>query len=117
MKIIVCGGRDFQSPAQVWRELELLHVELKITDLMQGGCPTGVDKFARDWAVTRPEIRRWICRAEWDKYGPSAGPRRNARMAEWKPDYVIAFPGGNGTNDMIKKAETAGIPVRRPLKT
>jgi len=117
MKVVVCGGRNFRSPAQVWRELELQHAELHITDLMQGGCPTGVDKFARDWAATRPhEIRRWVCKADWDKHGRAAGPIRNSRMVEWKPDVVIAFPGGAGTANMVKQAEAAGIPVRRVLQ-
>ena len=30
-----------------------------------------------------------------------------------KPDLVIAFPGGRGTEDMVTRAERAGIPVRR----
>lgn len=116
MRVVVCGSRDFRSPAQVWREMELLHVELKITELMQGGCPTGVDKFARDWAATRPhEIKRWVCKAEWKKYGPPAGPIRNGRMVLWGPDLVIAFPGGDGTKNMIEQAEAACIPVRRVL--
>jgi RNA-splicing ligase RtcB len=73
----------------------------------------GVD--SPQWATTKPEIQRWVCRAEWDKYGPSAGPRRNARMVEWKPDVVIAFPGNRGTADMVEKAESDGIPVRQVL--
>jgi hypothetical protein len=116
VKVVVCGDRGFQSPAQVWREMDKQHAELHFTDLMQGGCPTGVDKFARDWAKTKPEIKRWVCRAEWTKYGLAAGPIRNGRMAEWKPDYVIAFPGGRGTADMMRQAEAAGIQVRRVLQ-
>jgi len=115
MKVVVCGGRNFRSPVLVFREFDRLHAELHFTDLMQGGCPTGVDCFARERATTKPEIQRWVCRAEWDKYGPSAGPRRNARMVEWKPDVVIAFPGNRGTADMVEKAESDGIPVRQVL--
>jgi hypothetical protein len=81
---------------------------------MQGGA-RGVDSFAREWATTK-HIGRWVCNAEWDKHGRSAGPRRNARMLEWKPDLVIAFPGGRGTADMVAKAEAAGISVRRVLQ-
>ena len=44
MKMVVCGGRNFRSPAQVWRELDCLHAYLHFTDLMQGGCPTGVGR-------------------------------------------------------------------------
>ena len=34
-------------------------------------------------------------------------------IVEGTPDLVIAFPGGRGTENMIKQAEAAGIPVRR----
>lgn len=114
MKVVVCGGRDFSSPAQVWRELDRLHSELKFTELMQGGA-SGVDSFAREWAARKPEIVRYACHADWGRFGRGAGPKRNARMLEWKPDMVIAFPGGSGTSNMIKQAIASGVPVRRAL--
>lgn len=112
MKVIVCGGRDFRSPAQVWRELDRLHAEHGFTALMQGGAK-GADTFAREWAATKPEIERFVCNAEWEKYGRAAGPKRNARMLEWKPDLVVAFPGGVGTANMIAQATAAGVKVHR----
>jgi hypothetical protein len=36
-------------------------------------------------------------------------------MLEWKPDLVIAFPGGRGTADMVKQAKAAGVPVHFAL--
>ena len=30
-----------------------------------------------------------------------------------KPDIVVAFPGGRGTADMVKRAEDAGVRVIR----
>lgn len=112
MKVIVCGGRNFRSPAQVWKELDRLHAEFGFTALMQGGA-TGVDGFAREWAARKPEVHRYVCKAEWDKYGKAAGPKRNARMLEWKPDLVIAFPGGPGTANMVAQATEAGVKVHR----
>jgi hypothetical protein len=54
--------------------------------------------------------------ADWKRYGPAAGPLRNAEMLhEYQPDGVIAFPGGKGTTDMIKKARQAGIKVWEPF--
>jgi len=55
MKVIVCGGRDFKSQAQVWRELDRLHAEVGITELMQGGA-RGVDTFAAEWAATNTPL-------------------------------------------------------------
>jgi hypothetical protein len=49
-------------------------------------------------------------KAKWDKYGKSAGPIRNKKMLdEGKPDLVFAFPGGPGTNNMIKQAKEKNI--------
>jgi len=112
MKVLVCGGRDFQSPAQVWRAMDALHSLYGFTAIMQGGAK-GVDAMARDWAATKPEIQRYVCKADWEKHGKAAGPIRNARMLEWKPDLVVAFPGGRGTENMVEQATRAGVPVRR----
>jgi formate dehydrogenase assembly factor FdhD len=32
-------------------------------------------------------------------------------LSKGKPDLVVAFPGGRGTADMVRKAQTAGVPV------
>jgi len=45
-------------------------------------------------------------------HGRAAGPVRNAQMlAEGKPDFVVAFPGGRGTADMCKQARARGVKV------
>jgi hypothetical protein len=50
--------------------------------------------------------------ANWKKHGRAAGPMRNQQMLdEGKPDLVIAFPGGSGTADMVRRAKAAGVPV------
>lgn len=113
MRVLVCGDRNFRSPAQVFRELEWMHQCYKFTALMQGGAP-GVDTMARDWAATHPEIERYVCKADWETHGRAAGPIRNAKMLEWKPDLVVAFPGGKGTANMVKLAKAAGIKVAHP---
>lgn len=110
MKVIVCGGRDFRSPAQVWQALDRLHAQMHFTALMQGGAK-GVDTYAREWVIGKSEIEPYVCKAEWERFGRAAGPKRNARMLEWKPDAVIAFPGGSGTANMVKQATAAGVRV------
>lgn len=110
MRVVVCGGRDFQSPAQVWRGLDAIHQSTPIKELMQGGCPTGVDRFAKEWAAANG-VKRWVCHAKWDQHGRAAGPIRNGRMLEWKPDAVVEFPGGRGTADMVRRAKEAGVAV------
>lgn len=112
MKVLVCGGRDFDNRTFVWSKLDALHADVGFTALMQGGAK-GVDALASEWASYRPEIQRYVCRADWEKHGRAAGPIRNKRMLEWKPDLVVAFPGGSGTANMVKLATDAGVEVIR----
>jgi hypothetical protein len=33
-------------------------------------------------------------------------------LLEGKPDLVVAFPGGKGTADMVRRARKANVPVK-----
>lgn len=112
MKVLVCGGRDFTNEAFICGRLDRLHAETPITALMQGGA-RGADTIAGQWARSKAGIQRFVCRADWETHGKRAGPIRNARMLEWKPDLVVAFPGGRGTADMVRQAQAAGVPVQQ----
>jgi YspA, cpYpsA-related SLOG family len=111
VKVLVCGGRDFSNVAFVWTTLERIHGETPITAIMQGGAD-GADYLANEWAKTKPGVQRYVCKADWKKHAKAAGPIRNARMLEWKPDLVVAFPGGRGTADMVRRSREAGFDVR-----
>lgn len=113
LRVLVCGGRDFDYKNIIWEILISWHEGPRgpITTLISGGA-RGVDTHAEFWAEMYPEIPTDIYPAEWDKYGKSAGYKRNAQMLEeGKPDLVIAFPGGKGTAMMVKLAEAAGVEV------
>lgn len=109
--MIVCGGRDFKDSGHVWDALNSIHEVTPITELMQGGA-AGVDRFAEHWAASK-RIKWFVCLADWKTYKQAAGPIRNAQMLEWKPDVVIAFPGGVGTQNMVLQARAAGVRVIR----
>lgn len=114
MRIIVCGGRDYQDREAVWAALDKLHLKRGVTCLVQGHA-TGADQLAREWA----EARGIPCQsypADWRRFGNSAGPLRNQLMADAGADGVCAFPGGTGTQDMTERARDAGIPVWEPMK-
>lgn len=114
-RVLVCGGRSFGigKPDEwllMFRTLSAMHEKHYFTRIIEGGAP-GADAGARTFGA-RLDIPVVTYEADWDRYGKGAGPIRNARMiAEGKPDLVIAFPGRNGTADMIKRARAAGIPV------
>jgi len=112
MRVLVCGGRDYKDDHKVFFVLGEVDAELGIDVLIEGGA-TGADARAAEWARTM-KVDTLTYPADWANNGRSAGPLRNQRMIdEGKPDLVVAFPGGKGTADMVRRAEKAGIPVRR----
>lgn len=119
------GGRDYQDYDTVVRVLSGYF----ITELCHGGA-TGADSLADKYArkvlritpVSYPAYWSGPCSAKCPpghrkvgaggEYCPLAGHRRNQLMLdEFKPDLVLAFPGGTGTQDMCKRAAAAGVRV------
>lgn len=109
MKVLVCGGRDYCDRAFLWGYLD--HLGPPEVSVIISGMATGADTLAARWGKRfGVPVREFP--AEWDKHGRAAGPIRNQRMLdEGKPDLVIAFPGGRGTADMVRRAKAAGIKV------
>jgi hypothetical protein len=111
MRVLVCGGRNYNDREAVFAELHELAERHGWLTIIEGGA-NGADTLAREWArlcyhglVTVP--------ADWQLYGTRAGPIRNQNMLLWaKPDLVLAFPGGPGTADMVRRARVAGVEVR-----
>lgn len=113
MRILVCGGRDYNDAEAVNRALDKLHAERGISVIIEGE-QRGADILGREWAKSRGVLHLPFP-ADWKKYRGAAGPIRNRRMLdEGRPDGVVAFPGGAGTADMTAKAEAAGLKVWRP---
>jgi len=111
MRVLVCGGRRFSDAQRLGAFLGGVERLYKITAIIHGGA-SGADFLAGKYAEWR-NIDTVVFPAEWDLRGKAAGPLRNQRMIdEGKPDLVIAFPGGRGTADMIRRAKAAGIEVR-----
>jgi hypothetical protein len=80
--------------------------------VIHGACPTGADRWADEWATTSwcPAV---TFEADWKAHGRAAGPIRNQQMIDdGRPDLVVAFPGGRGTADMVRRARRAGIVVQ-----
>lgn len=108
MKLLVCGGRDFEDYDLLKTVLSVYHVTKNITEVIHGDA-RGADRLADLWAERhRIPVRKFP--ADWQTHGKAAGPIRNQRMIdEGKPDMVLGFRGGRGTADMFQRAEAAGI--------
>jgi hypothetical protein len=120
MRVLVCGGRDYDDKRHVWDTLDRI-AEVSAEQplgkrpfvIVHGACRSGVDELADAWAVSNYILIDEFP-ADWTSHGRAAGPIRNQRMIDdGRPDLVIAFPGGRGTADMVSRAERAGIKVVR----
>ncbi|MEE7460670.1 hypothetical protein MFUR16E_04650 [Methylobacterium fujisawaense] len=112
MKLLVCGGRDFDRKGVIWDALDDLHRRDPVALVITGAAP-GADTQADRWAAARG-LDRIIVPANWTGRGKAAGPVRNELMLSMgKPDRVLAFPGGIGTASMCRLAEKAGVRVER----
>lgn len=120
--VLVCGGRDYgehdrEQALRAAAYLSEMHKATPIDLIVEGGAP-GADALARVWADYACVPCRTM-RADWSRYGKAAGPRRNAEMLaalvaardDGADVCVVAFPGGNGTADMCRRATAAGLRV------
>jgi hypothetical protein len=108
-RVLVTGGRGYTDQEVIWGAL----ADLEPSEIIEGGA-RGTDGYARGFSVNVMGKKPTTFPADWDTYGKQAGRLRNTKMlAESKPDFVLAFPGGNGTADMVSKAKAAGVTVIR----
>lgn len=109
MILLVCGSRDYTN-----RRIMKQVIEKYEPDTIIHGGYRGADEMAHSIA-DELDIYVQVFKADWDKYGNSAGPIRNKKMlTEGQPDLVMAFFDGKrskGTNGMIKLARAALVPV------
>lgn len=108
MRVLVCGGRDYTNKTNVYEVLDQFFPD--VTMIISGGA-RGADTLGQEWAKDR-RIPLQVYMANWERDGKKAGPLRNIQMlAEGKPDWVVAFPGGKGTAHMMLISRKAGVPV------
>lgn len=121
---LICGGREFRDAA--WMTDHIAYVRDR--DAQQGdetvvvtGGARGADKLAESVAHELG-LKVISIPAEWDRYGKSAGYKRNQRMARYLVERtkagqrasVVAFPGGKGTAHMRDIAKSFGLGVFSP---
>lgn len=118
--VLVCGGRDYNEPNEVWRALDAMNARMVIDAIRHGACGCdrrmdpmrikGADRWAHWWAHDR-RVPVEPMPADWSQ-GRRAGILRNQAMIDRGGVVaVVAFPGGSGTADMTRRARRAEIPV------
>lgn len=104
-RIIVTGGRDYTGDVTCLNQLDfkmLIHGDAK-----------GADRLCAKWAQSMG-IHCAGVPALWDYYFKGAGFQRNTSMLILQPEYCVAFPGGKGTEMMVRLCENNNIPVWKP---
>jgi len=108
--VLVCGGRDFFDEPLVFEILDAEHAERPISKIVHGDAH-GADSLAKKWALTR-NIGQVAYAADWQRHGRAAGPIRNLMMLDIEqPRVVVAFPGGRGTADIVRRARERHVAV------
>jgi hypothetical protein len=75
-----------------------------------GGAP-GVDTFGARYAKLAKIPVRYF-RANWQKHGQSAGPRRNGLMVKYAEALIAVWDGkSRGTKNVIETARRHGLLV------
>ena len=119
--VLATGSRGYQHRSAMWTTLDRVHAARPITLLGIGGCYSetpggipflrGADLFAFEWAI-KHSVPCLVLSADWDQFGKSAGPRRDAKLVPLvKPQTVVAAPGGTGTRNMVERCRAAGAEV------
>lgn len=110
MVVLICGGRRYGDYGAFCEAMKALSFKPKV--IVQGGA-RGADFLAKLWAKEN-NVHCADVPALWGN-GKRAGSDRNSVMLCLGVKYVIAFPGGAGTRDMVKKSNEAGVPVWLPF--
>lgn len=113
-KLIVAGGRDFTDRALLEAEiLSLVNNELsESTVSIVSGMARGADRLAWEYAKSK----NMVCYefpADWNKYGKSAGYRRNSEMAEFADGLLLFWDGrSKGSGHMLNIMKGLKKPYR-----
>lgn len=115
MRVLVCGGRNFCNRHLLDNYLDQSNISFLISGAQRKRLPTkefiGADWLAIEWAL-KNQVPFAGYPAPWKNLGQAAGPWRNAMMFNlWQPEKIIAFPGDQGTRNMVTIAQAAGTPV------
>jgi hypothetical protein len=113
MKAVISGGRDVHITKEGEEALYKIFACYDIKTIANG-MARGVDSDAYTVAK-KAGVDIFEFPAEWDKYGKSAGHRRNRQMLDFigPGGILIVFDGGNGTKGIEEEALKRNMAVIR----
>src|SRR5690606_35581463 len=92
-------------------ELEMLMGYDEVAVL--SGRASGADSFGESMAAYfgKRGCTLELFPADWQQHGKAAGHIRNQQILDSGVDIAFQFPGGRGTEDMIRRLDKAGVKV------
>jgi predicted polyphosphate/ATP-dependent NAD kinase len=109
-RVLVCGGKNYTDRVKIYDALNRLHAEHHFSMLIMGDSP-GAETVAEEWARDRG-IPSQIYKADREHWGSDATAIRDERMLKEEAlDWVIAFPGGEGTARTVRLARAGAVRV------
>jgi len=104
VNIAVVGSRNYINKQFIYKVLDKFISNLNLDVILVSGGARGVDTISKEYAISR-NINIIEFKADWNKYGKSAGFIRNADIIN-KANIVFAFWDGksSGTKDSINKS-------------
>jgi len=113
-RIVVAGCRDYTDyeSAKSYINFCISRIKNEYTLIFVSGTCKGADQLGERYAMENGYQIEYYP-ADWNKYGRSAGPKRNLQMA-MVADYVICFWDGEskGTMSMIECAKKLGKNIK-----
>jgi hypothetical protein len=107
--LIVAGPRNYFNREVISDALVDTIIDYEIVKILTGDA-TGVDQIVAELCYqSGMEYEQFP--AAWDKYGKSAGPRRNWDMALHGTHLLAFYNGSLGTSNMIYFAERHDLKV------
>lgn len=120
MKLAIVGSRDFNNYDLLSEYVDIfLSQDITSHNSIISGGARGADALAKEFVEKEnshlmffDKIKYTEFPADWNKYGKSAGFRRNQQIVD-ACDMVLAFWDGvsKGTQDTINKAKKAKKPT------
>lgn len=114
LRVIVAGSRgfnDYQKLCEILDHLLCRYQPLEVEIISVGA--RGADILGERYAKEKGCSLK-IFPAEWDKFGKSAGYRRNVQMVEYSNSCVVFGDGkSKGTKHMIDIAEKHKLNLRK----
>ncbi len=109
MKVIIAGDREFTDYFKLCNWMTAISRMWLISEVVSGEA-RGADTMGERWAEEY-DIPVKAFPADWERYGNTAGPLRNAQMGDYG-NALVAFvaPDSKGTVNMMKIMRDFGKP-------